>query len=386
MDIRPYVLSSMALAGLLWLPVSSGAAAAGTLGEDLIKAARKGDRARVGALLQQGAPVDAQDKDGKTALWEAARHDQGEIVGMLVEHGAQVDRANKDGDTPLLQAIDKSNGRVVAQLLAARADPNRPNRDGNSPLLLAAARDGSTMPEALLAAGADPRTRNPNGKTLLMAAAEGGDRHVIGKVIELGADVEQEDAQGETALFYATRKDRSAAIDILLEARAQLDRFSREGMTPLMAAALAGRADAARTLLQAGAQPDLRNDRDNNWTALMYAAKGSSGDIIDVLARAGAHVNAEDYNHETPLLIAARLGGETAVRALITNGAEPNRRGGRDRKTPLDLAVERNDRGVAGILVEQGVCVSQAALDQAAKRKDEKMLATLGRAGGPSCR
>jgi ankyrin repeat protein len=115
----------------------------------------------------------------------------------------------------------------------------------------------------------------------------------------------------------------------------------------------------------------------------MYAAKGSSGDVIDVLAQAGAHVNAEDLNHETPLQIAARQGGESTVSALLARGAEVNRRGGSDRRTALDRAVERNDRGIAGLLVERGACVPQAALDQATKRKDEKMLATLA---GASCK
>jgi hypothetical protein len=52
-----------------------------------------------------------------------------------------------------------------------------------------------------------------------------------------------------------------------------------------------------------------------------------------------------------------------------------NRCGGYDRKSPLDLAVERGDRGMVGLLVGKGACVPQSALDQATKRKDEKMLA-----------
>jgi len=198
--------------------------------------------------------------------------------------------------------------------------------------------------------------------------------------------VEEEDADGETAIFYAARKGRSYGIDELIGARARVDRFSREHLTPLMAAAQAGRGDAVRELLRAGAQPDLRNDRDKNWTALMYAAKASSSDVIEELARARAQVNAEDLNHETPIHIAARQASGSTVRALLVAGAEAGWKSGYDHKTPLEIAVARNDREVAGLLVDHGVCVSAAALDQATKRKDEKMLATLGRARNQSCK
>jgi ankyrin repeat-rich membrane spanning protein len=109
MHTRSFILSSVAVAGLLG---GSARVQAGGPGEELIKAARKGDRGKAASLLQQGVPVDAQDKDGKTALWEASRHDHGEIVALLLEHDAQVDLASKDGETPLLQAHRQGETRV----------------------------------------------------------------------------------------------------------------------------------------------------------------------------------------------------------------------------------------------------------------------------------
>src|SRR6188508_512961 len=96
--------------------LGAAAAAAGAAdkpGEELLKAARKGDVAKARALLDAGADPDLPDKDGKTALWEAARHDQAEIVRVLLAAKADPNIASKDGETPLLQAIEKSNPRVV---------------------------------------------------------------------------------------------------------------------------------------------------------------------------------------------------------------------------------------------------------------------------------
>jgi ankyrin repeat protein len=234
----------------------------------------------------------------------------------------------------------------VSQLLAAHANPDLAARDGIPPLVLAATHSGNAMPEALLAAGADPLARTPSGQTVLMAAAGGGDRHVVGKLLAMGAAVEAENAAGETAIYYAARHGQVPTIDVLLGAHAAYDIFSHDGMTPLMAAAEAGKSEAVHSLLRAGAQPDLRNKQYRNWTALMYAAKGSAGDVVDELARAGAHIDARDVNRETPIMIAAEFGGESTMSALLAAGADVNCRGGDDRKTPLDLAVERNDRGI----------------------------------------
>ncbi|CAE7885276.1 ANKRD28, partial [Symbiodinium microadriaticum] len=41
-------------------------------------------------LLQQGAAVDAKDKDGETPLALAARYGQSRLVDLLVTHGADV--------------------------------------------------------------------------------------------------------------------------------------------------------------------------------------------------------------------------------------------------------------------------------------------------------
>jgi ankyrin repeat protein len=52
-------------------------------------------------LLEHGADVMAQNKDGETPLHLASREDKGEVIHMLLEHGAHVMAQNKDGDTPL---------------------------------------------------------------------------------------------------------------------------------------------------------------------------------------------------------------------------------------------------------------------------------------------
>lgn len=82
---------------LVLLPASLFAAA--NLGPDLLSAARKGQAARIRALLDRGAPIESQDKDGRTALMLAAQHGHVEAVELLREAGANPGARDPQGWT-----------------------------------------------------------------------------------------------------------------------------------------------------------------------------------------------------------------------------------------------------------------------------------------------
>jgi len=81
-----------------------------TLNDRLYVAAAAGRSDEVKALLEQGAPVDAADADGDTALMKAVRADRPSIVRILRRHGASSDRRNQSGES-------------ARDLAAARNDP-----------------------------------------------------------------------------------------------------------------------------------------------------------------------------------------------------------------------------------------------------------------------
>jgi lysine-N-methylase len=66
----------------------------------LIRAAQKGDLAKVKRLIEeQGAKVDARDDDGETALHAAAEKARLDVVKYLVKKGADVKAKDEDGET-----------------------------------------------------------------------------------------------------------------------------------------------------------------------------------------------------------------------------------------------------------------------------------------------
>src|SRR5262249_23064909 len=87
---------------LLTLWITASGLAAGRA--DVADAVMQGNSARVRALLQQKADVNAAQADGATALHWAVYRDDLEIVRLLISAGAKVDAANREGITPLYMA------------------------------------------------------------------------------------------------------------------------------------------------------------------------------------------------------------------------------------------------------------------------------------------
>ena len=97
------------------LPLTMNAAG---LNEDLEAAVRKGDAQTVGALLANGANVNAKFQDGGTALSYAVRNGHLEVVKVLLERGAGINTPDSAyGWTPLSQAAAKGHAGIVKLLL-----------------------------------------------------------------------------------------------------------------------------------------------------------------------------------------------------------------------------------------------------------------------------
>lgn len=87
------------------------------------------------SLIACGADVSAINYEASTALHFVAHapRNRRELVDLLVQEGANIQAKDKDGNTPLHAAARHSNGEMAQALMAHGADPECRNLKGKKP-------------------------------------------------------------------------------------------------------------------------------------------------------------------------------------------------------------------------------------------------------------
>ncbi|XP_056417681.1 M-phase phosphoprotein 8 [Hyla sarda] len=101
-----------------------------------------------------------------------------------------------------------------------------------------------------------------------------------------------------------------------------LDQEDASGMTLVMMAAAAGQDDILRLLIKKGAKINARQR--NGTTALIHATEKNHLTTVALLLEAGAFVNIQQTTGETALMKACKKGNIDSVRLLIEHGADCN--------------------------------------------------------------
>jgi uncharacterized protein len=349
----------------------------------LMIVARAGNMRAAQLLLRHGANVNAVETwRGQTALMWAAAQSCPDMVRLLLKHGAHPDaRSLVHGDVRQITAEPRIQARPLGGLTS----------------LLYAARQGClACVEALVEGGATVDLPDPQDVRPLLMAIENFHFDIAKYLLEKGANPNRWDWWGRTPLYGAVdlntlpyggwpdrrSLDSTTSLDlirILLDhganPNAQLklfppyrslghdrggDRMLTIGATPLLRAAKAADVDSIRLLLAHHALVDLPNRF--GTTPLLAAAGVGSGNAdtrgkfktekdavesIDLLAAAGANVNAKDDEGLTALHGAALWGSNEVVKCLVRHNADLYAKDTRG-ATPVDSALGIHGGGGPG--------------------------------------
>lgn len=153
-------------------------------------AARQGMLDVTLALINGGIDLNAQDNQGRTALWHAVNQDQIRVVNALLQHGADTRIADNGGTTPLHAASSRKPLEIMQSLLPYAVKNHQLdtlNQTGSSALHQAASAGRSAHVKLLITAGADKDLRDRNGNTPLMLAVLAHDASTVKALLDAGA-------------------------------------------------------------------------------------------------------------------------------------------------------------------------------------------------------
>jgi uncharacterized protein len=294
---------------------------------DVADAVMQQDAARVRALLDQHADVNAAQPDGSTALHWAAYRGDARTAAVLLAAGAHPNVRSDTGMTPLILACQSGNTQLVKALLDHGADANETLSHGETPLMMAARTGSVPVLELLLQHGAPIDAREKlRGTTALMWAAANSNPDAVRFLVAKGADLSARSgftAPGRRPYLAETGRSRISQFAygyglagiIVKQKDPQSQKLVQDEI------------DTARSVLERYPLPKLPQASKDKWgglTPLIFATRQGDMASVKILVEAGANVNETSEFSWTPLLVATQNKYYLIGKYLLDHGANPN--------------------------------------------------------------
>ena len=286
---------------------------------ELVRAVTIGRQSLIDLCLIEQVDSNGRDAQGRTPLLIATLQQDWKTARRLIEAGALADLADKKGFTPLMASA----------------------MHGNSEMFRLLARSTNLHAEA----------RCEDGRDLLEMALDGGNPEIIRTVAERLPLMPQWTTSTRRALNAALLVENKDQIRLLLGKHAAPP--TPEGKNvPLLAYAIAKSDEPLfSTLLACGADPNtiLPARCDKEFLALV-SSKSLRGYI-------------EEDKNVTVLMLAAGLGQENYLRALLHAGADRKRATARYKTLPLYIAAQTGHWRCTQILLGRGPSPDQLRIE-----------------------
>ena len=365
----------------------------------LAQAAANGDVEMIRLLLCAGAEIDSQSSgDRSTALMCAIRTRQSAAIDVLLAAGARTDISNRHGNCAAELAVDSGDLGVLKAFVNDGAAGWHINSD-KDPLIIRAALAGDVnITKYLLERMAYPRDRDGNHPLALLAIATPMPGKIKGvqTLLQAGADILQKNRHGDTAFTLAAAHGYQDVTKKLIAhppsgisagrwTRRLQGTSNRHGRTALMRAVLNKKAEMTAFLLEHGADPH-RTDKAGCNAILLAARKGDVSTVKALMKGNASHV-ATDPKGNTVYATAASHGNSdvlqyfcaTEFKNSMVDINTPNH----DGDTPLLLAARNGSLGAVKVSLGAGANLlhcnkrGRSALLECARQGDGKVMEKL---------
>jgi ankyrin repeat protein len=146
----------------------------------------------------------------------------------------------------------------------------------------------------------------------IFEAALSGMRSEVIEMLDKGLDINTRDEDGRTVLMYASYDGHSELIRDLLNRGAKVNLQDVNGRTALMLASSGPFPDAVKLLLDHDADPNIV-DKEEHFSALMYAAAEGQLEVIKILLKYHADPKMKDVDGDDAITFARNNGHAQVV-------------------------------------------------------------------------
>ncbi len=280
----------------------------------LLIASLDGDWKTVARLLAAGASVDTADSSGVTPLMAAAMHGNVEMLRAFSAKDASADSVDAEGRAPIHYAIAAAKLDAVEFLLPLTADLGVTCRDGNNALGMAFETENAKIIRAVFDRVPSTLQWTPATRKALTAVLATGDKEQIRGLLAKHAVPPTPDGHSAPLLAYAISMNATPLFDMLLECGADPNTTIP---TPCEKEFLA---TVPRNFLHHYLEGD------SGVTVLMLAASLGREDLVKALLDAGANRNRATPKFKMiPLYFATRSDSWRCTQMLLGSGPSPEK-------------------------------------------------------------
>lgn len=236
--------------------------------------------------------LNTQNKNGYTALYDAASRGHSGVVKLLLQAGASASLHCSNAGTAMHAAARGDHSDTVDALFSSAGRPILEEKTPawqDTPLSICACRGRPAMMTKLLDLGADIDTRQRQGKTPLLLATECNRPRCARILLDRGASVTPGGDKGLTPLHEATQNAMPEVLECLVgreDGRRVIDHQDGEGRSALLRAVQLRRPRCFRALLRAGASLDVQTvEGETARTLVGEMPSDAFRDMVDELGR-----------------------------------------------------------------------------------------------------
>lgn len=317
----------------------------------LMVASRYGNLEMVKYLAEEKLDVEAKDYEGKTAIIEAAEYNQVNVIKELIKVKAKTFYEFNEFPNSALESACRYGSLDVVQFFIE-------NPQLTDEYSISNAIDNAVLCEQidiaryLIDMGIDMNFSS-NGDDIFSFACRKGNLELVKLLAENGALINGLDNEGEP-LIASCESPNLEIVKYLVENGAYVNAVgtNSEGLkteSALMTAIKYGCFDTIKYLVENGADINYVHESMDGYGVISYAAPRYSTNILKYIIENGSDINYQNYNGETPLMLAVQSGNYDNVKVLLENNAD-TRLENNDEKTALDIAEENDFNDIVKLL------------------------------------